>query len=81
MVGRGDFQSGIFGFADAMEDYTRAEPLPWSDFSVDRARALAAAGEGRRDEDLTAELTRLRDLAVTVGFKDALKAINNALAA
>jgi tetratricopeptide (TPR) repeat protein len=68
-------------FADAMEDYTSAEPLPWSDFVVDRARAVAAAGEGRRDEDLATELARLRDLAVSVGFKDALKAIDNALEA
>jgi class 3 adenylate cyclase/tetratricopeptide (TPR) repeat protein len=68
-------------FADAMEDYTRAEPLPWSNFVVDRARALAAASEDRHDEDLIAELVRLRELAVDVGFMDALKAIDEALEA
>ncbi|MBE9554240.1 MAG: tetratricopeptide repeat protein [Proteobacteria bacterium] len=66
-------------FADALEDYASAEPLPWSDFFIARVRALAAAGEGRRDEALTAELARLRDIAVTVGFKVALEGIDNAL--
>lgn len=68
-------------FADALEDYTSAEPLPWSDFFVARARVLATAGEGRRNETLTTELVRVRDIAVTVGFKAALTAIENALTA
>jgi len=68
-------------FADALEDYTSAEPLPWSDFFIARARAMSAAGEGRRNQDLIAELTRLRDIATTVGFKIALTGIDNALEA
>ena len=35
-------------YAEALEDYTRPEPLPWSDFFVARGRALAALGRGRR---------------------------------
>jgi hypothetical protein len=77
---RGEW-SEVGQFVDAWEKYTSAEPLPWSDFFIARARVLAAVGEGRRDEVVIAELTRLRDLAVTVGFKGALKAIKNALEA
>jgi tetratricopeptide (TPR) repeat protein len=66
-------------FADALEEYTSDEPLPWSDFFIARARALAAAGGGRHDEALTAELARLRDIAVTVGFAAAQAALDNAL--
>ena len=29
-------------YAQALADYTAAEPLPWSDFNIARARALAA---------------------------------------
>ena len=33
---------GALRFADALEAYTRAEALPWSDFFIQRARALVA---------------------------------------
>ena len=33
-------------YAAALEDYTRAEPLAWSDFVIARGRALAAWGRG-----------------------------------
>src|SRR5262245_63977953 len=36
-------------FAAMLEDFTRAEPLPWSDFLIARGRVLAAFGRGRRD--------------------------------
>jgi class 3 adenylate cyclase/tetratricopeptide (TPR) repeat protein len=82
---QGALERGEWGdarrFAASLEDYTSAEPLPWSDFFIARARALAATGEGRRDEGLIAELARLRDIAVTVGFKHAQKAIDDSLAA
>lgn len=46
-------------YARALEDYTSAEPLPWSRFFVARARALARHARGDRDPALFAELTRL----------------------
>ncbi|MBE9556613.1 MAG: tetratricopeptide repeat protein [Proteobacteria bacterium] len=67
-------------FADALEEYTSDEPLPWSDFLIARSRALADVGEGQRNAALTAELARLRDIAATAGFNAALGAIDNALA-
>jgi hypothetical protein len=66
--------------ATALEDYTRAEPLPWSDFYVARGRALAAHGRGRRDDVTLAELRRLRDEAERVGLRVALPALDQALA-
>lgn len=80
---QGALEHGEWGharrFADALEDYTSAEPLPWSDFFIARARALAAAGEGRRDGELIAELSRLRDIAAIAGFKPARVSIDSAL--
>ncbi len=67
--------------ASALEDYTRPEPLPWSDFFIARSRALAAFGRGRRDEATMQELRRLRDEAARVGIKSALAALDDALAA
>lgn len=46
----------------------RPEPLPWSDFYIARGRALAAYGEGARDEGTVLTLRSLRDEAERVGF-------------
>ncbi len=67
-------------YADALAAYTRSEPLPWADFFIARGRALAACGRGARDATTTASLTRLRDLAQSVGLRAALPAIEAALA-
>ena len=66
-------------YAAALEDYTRAEPLPLSDFFIARGRALAAFGRGRRDAALAAELERLRHDADRVGLRIALPALETAL--
>jgi hypothetical protein len=68
-------------YAAALEDFTRPEPLPWSDFFIARARVLAAYGRGKRDDATMQELTRLRDEAVRVGFIKALPALEKALVA
>jgi tetratricopeptide (TPR) repeat protein len=67
-------------YAAALEDFTRSEPLPWSDFFVARGRALAAVGEGRHDGALTAELERLRDEGERLGLATSLPSIQSALA-
>lgn len=67
-------------FAAALEDYTRAEPLPWSDFFIARGRALAARGRGARDEATLRELRRLRDEASRAGLRMELAALDEALA-
>ncbi len=67
-------------YAKLLEDFTRAEPLPFSDFFIARGRALAAFGRGRRDAALMAELERLRSEADRVGLRIALPALEAALA-
>ena len=67
-------------YAKALEDYTRPEPLPWSDFFIRRGRALAALGRGRRDESTKPELERLQAEARRLGYRIALPAIEQALA-
>jgi class 3 adenylate cyclase/tetratricopeptide (TPR) repeat protein len=46
-------------YAQALQDYTRSEPLPRSDYFIARGRALAAHGRGQRDSAGFAELQRL----------------------
>ena len=68
-------------YAKALEDYTSTEPLPWSTFFIARGRMLAAFGRGRREGQIRLELHRLRDQAAEVGLKNALPALEHALAA
>ncbi len=67
-------------YAMALEDYTRPEPLPWSEFFVARGRALAAFGRGQSGAALMAEIQRLRDEGERLGLRSALPAIETALA-
>jgi len=66
-------------YAQAAEDYTSAEPLPYIDFLIARGRALADFGRGNRDDATTQELQRLRDEAERVGLKVAIPALEEAL--
>jgi class 3 adenylate cyclase/tetratricopeptide (TPR) repeat protein len=65
-------------YALALEDYTRAEPMPWSDFYVARGRALAAWGKGVRSGAAAAELCRLAAQAERYGFARARLALDEA---
>ena len=67
-------------YAAALEDYTRPEPLPWSEFFIARGRALAACGRGRRDAALRAEIQRLRSEGERQGLRIALPELEVALA-
>ena len=66
-------------YAQALEDYTRAEPLPRCDLSIARGRALAVFGRGNRDETTIRELQRLRDEVKRVGLAVAIPALDKAL--
>jgi hypothetical protein len=68
-------------YAQALEDYTRAETLPRCDFFISRGRALAAHGRGKQDHETEAELRRLLDQAGRAGLIIALSALEAALAA
>jgi hypothetical protein len=48
-------------YADALEDYVRAEPLPWATLIIERGRALAALVAGKPREPVFSELRRIRD--------------------
>jgi class 3 adenylate cyclase/tetratricopeptide (TPR) repeat protein len=56
-------------YAARLEAYTREQPLPWPDFLVARARALAEWGRGRRNEEAVAKLKSLHDIAARHGLK------------
>ena len=66
-------------YAAALEDYTRAEPLAWSDFVIARGRALAAWGRGERDATAVERLRGLRAHAERAGLRNALAALEAAL--
>ncbi len=76
----GDWAS-VDRYASALEDYTRPEPLPFIDFIIERGRALAAFGRGKRDCATIQEIQRLRDDAVRDGLKVAVSALDEALSA
>jgi hypothetical protein len=68
--------------AAALEDFSSAEPLPFSSFHIARARALAAVGSGQPDAaTLTAELNRLGKQGEQLGLQIALPAIEAAIQA
>jgi len=64
-------------YANALEEYSSAEPLPWADFYAARGRVLAAAGRGFVDR---AALESARRKAVALGYVAAVPAIDAALA-
>jgi hypothetical protein len=66
-------------FVQDLEDYTRDEPLPWSDFFIARGRALASVGRGERHGSITQELTSLLEQANRMGYKASVPALEDAL--
>lgn len=66
-------------YADALDEYTSAEPLPWCDFYIARGRALAAFGRGQRDSATMQALQRLYDEAKHVGLETAVSALQKVL--
>jgi class 3 adenylate cyclase/tetratricopeptide (TPR) repeat protein len=69
---------GALIYVDALEDYTRAEPLPWSDLFAKRGRFLAKALQGV-DEEVRAELAGIRSSFERAGLKPFLPAVDAAL--
>jgi hypothetical protein len=67
-------------YARALEDYTRPEPLAWSNLWTAWGRALAAHGRRKGDPGLRDRLAALRDRAASVGMGAALPRLDQALA-
>jgi class 3 adenylate cyclase/predicted ATPase len=57
-------------YADRLERLTSAEPLVWSEFMVQRARALIAIGAGTGTEADTIALAKIERDAADCGFVD-----------
>jgi hypothetical protein len=56
---------GAFRYAATLEEYTRPEPLPWSDLFISRGRALVAAAQATAGVTVRQSLeTLLKDLDV-----------------
>ncbi len=66
-------------FAQHLQDYTHEESLPYSDFLIARAQALAAFGRGERGEAIAAKLQQLRDQAVSIKLFFQVPALDAAL--
>lgn len=65
--------------ADALEAYSRPEPIPRRDFFVARGRALGAHGRGQRDKETIDALAAPRDEAPR-GLDNIRPALDRALA-
>ncbi|MEM7426622.1 MAG: adenylate/guanylate cyclase domain-containing protein [Pseudomonadota bacterium] len=66
-------------YADRLESYTRSEPLPWSTFMVERARALADWYELGPTDALRDRLGALREQAGRSDLVSAMSAITEAI--
>ena len=55
--------------ASALEQFTHAEPVPWTSFFVARGRALSAYARGERDRATLQQLECLRAEADRAGFE------------
>ena len=66
-------------YAQALDEYTRPEPLPWADFWIAWGRALATHG---RDPKSTAAIERITEVlmeAQRIGMLPAIPALQRAL--
>jgi class 3 adenylate cyclase/tetratricopeptide (TPR) repeat protein len=77
MLAAGD-AVGARRYADMLEEYTRAEPLPWSQLFTARGRALARALETRTDDAACGELARIRAELQHAGFQAFLSQLEEA---
>jgi predicted ATPase len=68
-------------YALALEQYTAAEPLPWSDFFIARARLLAAHARGHRDPETLLCIDALYRRGRAAGYHFAVEALDQALSA
>jgi hypothetical protein len=80
MLGVGD-AVGALRYVAGLENYTLAEPLPWSKLFVARGRALVGVLQGRADEAVQRDLARVRAALLAAELKAFLPPVEAALAA
>jgi hypothetical protein len=73
-------RDGVMHHVAALENYTRAEPLPWSEVFAARGRALARILQGGVRDGLHADLISIRATLLGSGLTAFLPAIEVALA-
>lgn len=61
-------KEGVLHYADQLEKYTAGEPLPWSDFYIERGRLLAETGSGSVTEAQRQRARGLLDRAKEAGI-------------
>lgn len=66
-------------YSNAFEDFTKPEPLPWSEFFIARGRTLAAWRKGLRDSELITNIQDLRHEAENANMTHALPALEAVL--
>ncbi|MDJ0702936.1 MAG: adenylate/guanylate cyclase domain-containing protein [Leptolyngbyaceae cyanobacterium MO_188.B28] len=66
-------------YADLLEEYTRVDPFPWSEFLVGRGRCLAAMGNGGANGAVIKHLEQLQSEAEQVKLGMSLPALTKAL--
>jgi class 3 adenylate cyclase/tetratricopeptide (TPR) repeat protein len=72
--------AGVADWSRRFEAWMAAEPLPWCAGIIERARALSAFGQGRRDAALAEELQALHARFRRIGLRSALPRLERALA-
>jgi len=65
----------VLRYTDNLEVYTEKEPLPWSDYYIDRGRCIACIRNGGLNSDLELELKRLREKGEKAGLQLSLAAL------
>jgi tetratricopeptide (TPR) repeat protein len=66
-------------YADRLEDYTSAEPLPWSSLFTTRGRLLVRFGRGERNEELRQGLERVLKISRAAGLTRHIARVETAL--
>ena len=66
-------------YADALVDFTSAEPLPWSDFFIASSRILARIGRGEQSDSISNDVTRLVSEGTSLGYTVSVNHLKAAL--
>ncbi len=67
---------GALEYVNALEEYTRAEPLPWAEIFAARGRALAAVLRGEGNATQAGELLRVQRTMESAGLAAFLPSVN-----
>jgi len=72
---------GAEKIADAAQDYTSEQPLPWMDMIIRRARVLAVLGKDKNNDEALAQVASLLDQAQKTDFSSITPALKEAQSA